>query len=84
MGFTLTVPLTIKPPVNGKKKNNGKMPKMKPAILGGIIAGIAVVVIAVAAIVMGSFVNNLDTIYPNITIGEVDVSGMTVDEASRH
>lgn len=54
---------------------------MKKGLAAGIIAGAVIVVLAAGVAAAGFYVNKLDTIYPNVTIGGVDLSGMTVDEA---
>ena len=62
-------------------------PKQKSGILAWAIPVIVVLVLVVgalaAAMVYASRIAALDTIYPNITVSGVDVSGMTVDEAVR-
>jgi vancomycin resistance protein YoaR len=41
------------------------------------------VFLAASIAVAGFIINNLDTIYPNVSVGGIDVSGMTVDEAEK-
>lgn len=48
-----------------------------------IIAGAVIVVLAAGTTAAGFYVNSLDTIYPNVEIGGVDLSGMTFEEAKK-
>ena len=46
-----------------------------------IIAGVAVAVVLAAYLGLCAWVGTLDTIFPNVSVAGVDVSGMTVEEA---
>lgn len=48
-----------------------------------IIAGAAIVVLAAGTTAAGFYINSLNTIYPNVGIGGVDLSGMTLEEAEK-
>lgn len=65
------------------KANSGNSikPKKKKGIIAAIIAGAVIVVLAGGTTAAGFYINKLDTIYPNVMIGGVNLSGMTVDEA---
>ena len=57
--------------------------KRRKGIAAGIIVGAIIVVLAAGTATAGYFINKLDTIYPNVTAGGIDLSGMTVAEAAR-
>jgi vancomycin resistance protein YoaR len=58
-------------------------PKRRTGVTAGIITGAVVILLAVGMTVAGFFINKLDTIYPNVAAGGIDLSGMTVDEATK-
>ncbi len=54
---------------------------MKTGVVAGIIAGAVIVVLAAGTAAAGFYVNKLDTIYPNVSIAGINLSGLTVDQA---
>ena len=58
-------------------------PKRRKGVAAGIIAGAVIIVLAAGTAAAGYFINKLDTIYPNVTAGDIDLSGMTVAEATQ-
>ncbi|SHI07185.1 G5 domain-containing protein [Sporobacter termitidis DSM 10068] len=55
----------------------------RPGVIAGIIAGAVVVVLVAGVAIAGLYINKMDTVYPNITVGGVNLSGMTLDEAEK-
>jgi vancomycin resistance protein YoaR len=58
-------------------------PRRRKGVAAGIIAGAIIVVLAAGIVTAGYFINRLDTIYPNVTVGSIDLSGMTVSQAAQ-
>ena len=54
---------------------------MKPVKKAVLIAGIVVVVLAVGFIATGFYVKGVDTVFPNVSIGDTPLAGMTAEEA---
>ncbi|MBQ9858252.1 MAG: hypothetical protein IJO77_04550, partial [Oscillospiraceae bacterium] len=69
---------TEKPEINAEKT---PAPKKKSGKVGIIIGIVVVVIIAAAA--AGIFaVDRIDTVYPGVTVNDIDISGMTEEEAA--
>ena len=73
----------IKRDKNKEGISSSDKPKKNKSIVAGIIAGAVVVILAAGTGGAGFYINKLDTIYPNITVGGVDLSGMTLDQAEK-
>ena len=67
---------------DNSKKNSSAKPKRK-GMIAGIIAGAVVVLLAIGLAAAGLYINKLDTVYPNVTVGGVKLSGMTLTEAKK-
>ena len=68
--------------VNKRKtiKQNKSSGKSKAAL---IITLTLIIVIAVALVTFGFYVSSLDTVFPNVWADGINLSGMTLEEASR-
>lgn len=71
---------------NGKnEKNNSGRKKTDGALKGRITL---IVILAIAAVVLAgaaagvTYVNRLDTIFPNVTVDDLDISGLTLSETA--
>ena len=69
-----------------KQMKNSKTPKQRPKNNGGkkVIIAVAIVaaVICVALLGLGTYANGLETIFPNVSMDGIDLSGMTEAEAA--
>lgn len=66
-----------------KENGNVTKPKKRSGVVAGIIAGAVVVVLIAGTAAAGVYVNKLETIFPNVTVGGIDLSGMTLAEAKK-
>jgi vancomycin resistance protein YoaR len=66
-----------------RDKSTPEKNKKKRGAVAGIIAGIIVAVLAAGILAVGFYVKGIDTVYPNISIGSVALSGMTANDAKQ-
>jgi hypothetical protein len=75
--------INIKQVSNSASSRGTVKSKRRTGIITGIIAGAVGVILAGGTAGAGFYINNLDTVFPNISVAGVDLSGMTLSEAKK-
>jgi len=75
--------INIKQVSNSANSRGAVKSKRKSGVITGIIAGAVVVILAGGTVGAGFYINNLDTVFPNISVAGVDLSGLTLSEAEK-
>jgi vancomycin resistance protein YoaR len=78
--------LSVKDGIDIKRTGNSASEtkkRKKTGMIAGIIAGAVVVILAAGTVAAGLYIDKLNTVYPNISIAGVELSGMTLDEATK-
>ena len=63
------------------KSKANRVKKAKKKSKAPVIILIIIIVLVAGVVGMGFYVKGIDTVFPNVSLGGVDISGMTADEA---